>query len=400
MADYYPLLSKAVTSLSSNTPEARQGIYDRARLALTRQLASIDPPVEPATVERELDALARVFERIEGEQAQEIHQIQRDPPPAEADTAIVSAPPLDTISRPQVRRQDRASGRNPLIAVGVAIGTVVVVAIATLAYLRRNEPPALPNRSAATTQPATIDGSSSSAKIEERVQPSAGETPPRAPSETPANTPRAPAQGSIPGGSAGTVPTSANPPPAAVQPQIGIANRMVLAMENSEDKEKVDARQGSVVWRTELISGGQGQPPQQAIRATIDVPEARLRAEISIQRNRDAAFPASHTIQIQFSNLGSGGIGPIQNLSQIEFRQTESQPGYPLAGQGIAVMENVFLVALTQVEPAFSRNVEMMRTRPLLYLEFTTASGRRGGMVMEKGVSGQQAFDEAFRSWQ
>jgi hypothetical protein len=186
----------------------------------------------------------------------------------------------------------------------------------------------------------------------------------------------------------------------SAQPQIGVANRMVLALENADDREKVDIRQGSVVWRTELISGGQGQPPQQAIRATIDVPEARLRAEVSIQRNRDAAFPASHTIQVQFSNLGAGGIGPIQSLSQIEFRQTESQPGYPLAGQGIAVMENVFLVALAQVEPAYSRNVEMMKARPLLYLEFQTASGRRGGMVMEKGVSGQQAFDEAFRSWQ
>ncbi len=171
-------------------------------------------------------------------------------------------------------------------------------------------------------------------------------------------------------------------------------------MENSEDSQKVDVRQGTVVWRTELVAGGQGQPPQQAIRATVDVPDARLRAEITIQRNLDPAFPASHTIQIQFSNLGGGGVGPIQTLSQIELRQAESQPGYPLAGQGIAVMENVFLVALAQVEPALSRNVEMMRTRPLLYLEFVTAGGRRGGMVMEKGVSGQQAFDEAFRSWQ
>jgi hypothetical protein len=279
-----------------------------------------------------------------------------------------------------------------LIVVGIAVGAVVVVAIATLAYLRRNEPPAVPNRSAAATQPGVIGAPSTGTKTEDRVQPSVGETPARAPSETPAATSPAQPQG--------TVPTSSNPPPAASQPQIAVANRMVLALENVEDKEKVDVRQGSVVWRTELISGGQGQPPQQAIRATVDVPEARLRAEISLQRNRDPAFPASHTIQVQFSNLGAGGVGPIQSLSQIEFRQTESQPGYQLAGQGIAVMENVFLVALAQVEPALSRNVEMMRTRPLLYLEFVTVSGRRGAMVMEKGVSGQQAFDEAFRSWQ
>jgi hypothetical protein len=90
----------------------------------------------------------------------------------------------------------------------------------------------------------------------------------------------------------------------------------------------------------------------------------------------------------------------VRNLSQIELRQTENQPGYPLAGQGIAVVENVFLLALAQIEPALSRNIEMMRTRPLLYLEFQNANGRRGLMVVEKGVSGQQAFDEAFRNWQ
>ncbi len=93
-------------------------------------------------------------------------------------------------------------------------------------------------------------------------------------------------------------------------------------------------------------------------------------------------------------------MGAIQSLSLLELRQTENQQGYAVAGQGIAVMENVFLVALTQVEPASSRNVEMLKTRPLLYVEFLASNGRRGGMVIEKGVSGQQAFDDAFRSWQ
>jgi hypothetical protein len=155
-----------------------------------------------------------------------------------------------------------------------------------------------------------------------------------------------------------------------------------------------------VVWRTEMVSGGQGQPPQLAIKALLDAPDARMRAEMTIQRNRDPAFPASHTIQVQFTPGQGSEFGAVRNLSQIELRQSENQPGYPLAGQGIAVVENVFLLALSQVEPALSRNLEMMRARPLLYLEFQNASGRRGLIVVEKGVSGQQAFDEAFRSWQ
>lgn len=125
-----------------------------------------------------------------------------------------------------------------------------------------------------------------------------------------------------------------------------------------------------------------------------------MRGEMTIQRNRDPAFPASHTIQVQFTPAAGSEFGAVRNLSQIEMRQNENQAGYPLAGQGIAVTENLFLLALAQFEPATSRNIEMMRTRPIVFLEFQGAANRRAAMVIEKGVSGQQAFDEAFRNWQ
>ena len=175
---------------------------------------------------------------------------------------------------------------------------------------------------------------------------------------------------------------------------------MAVILEGKEEPQKVEVRQGAVLWRSEMVSGGQGQPLQQAIRATADSPEARLRAEVTIQRNLDPAFPASHTVQIRFSSLGASEIRAVQSLSQIELRQVENQPGYPLAGQGITVMENVFLVALAKLEPSQTRNIEMMRSRPLIYMEFQLVGGRRGAIILEKGVSGQQVFDDAFRNWQ
>jgi len=46
MADYYPLLAKALAGLpSTTTPAARQAIYDRARKALIGQLRSLKPPL-------------------------------------------------------------------------------------------------------------------------------------------------------------------------------------------------------------------------------------------------------------------------------------------------------------------------------------------------------------------
>ncbi len=404
MADYYPLLSKAVAGLDPGTQEARQSIYDRARMALTRQMASMDPPVAQPVIDREIAALDAVVQRIEREVA------GLDPEEPE----IPSEPVIPAVSpRPQVMRRDTAKSRKPMVAVGLALGFVAVIAIATLAFLRRNEPPAVAQRPLPMTPIPPAAPAQAPAKTVDRVQPGASEAPAR--NETPARAPQAVVQPTPTPGTPPTAPPTAQTPSspqtappqpgiaapeASARPQIAVANRMALILEGKEDPQKLEVKQGTVVWRTEMVSGGQGQPLQQAIQAVAEAPELRLRAEITIQKNRDAAFPASHTVQVRFSFLGQSEIGAVQSLSQIEFRQSENQPGYPLAGQGIAVMENVFLVALAQIEPSQSRNIEMMRARPLIYMEFQLVGGRRGAMVLEKGVSGQQVFEDAFRNWQ
>jgi hypothetical protein len=406
MADYYPLLSKAVSGLDPNTQEARQAIYERARMALTRQMVSMDPPVQQDVIDRELGALDSVTQRLEREAAGlDVNEaVERAP-----ESAVAVAPEIRMPStRPQVARKDQVKARRPWLAVGLSAGFVAVIAIATLAYLRRNEPPAVGQRPVATT-PSTP--APAPAKTAERVNPGTPEAspPPQVqapvsapPSTQPAPQPQPPVQQPAPATAVPVTPRPTLPatPPVPAQPQIAVANRMALILEGKEEPQKVEVRQGSVVWRSDTVSGAQGQPLQQAIRAVAESPEARLRAEVTIQKNLDPAFPASHTVQIQFSTLGATELGAVQSLSQIEFRQVENQPGYPLAGQGITVMENVFLVALAKLEPAQSRNIEMMRSRPLIYMEFQLVGGRRGAMILEKGVSGQQVFDEVFRNWQ
>jgi hypothetical protein len=400
MADYYPLIARAVTALEPNTPDARQNIYERARTALTRQLASIDPPPAGEIIDREIAALEAVIRRIEAENAAMRPSPTPPPQPATADPEPdQSSLPDDGLKPPTARpqapaRQTIKPNRKPLYAVGGAVALVVVMAIATLAFLRRNEPPAMASqRPVQTSQPAAP---AQPAKQDERVASGQPEQAPARP-QPPVSTPPPPQRPTPPPAAA---PAPQPPAAAPAQPPIAVANRLVMAMEGLDRPENVVVRQGSVVWRTEMVSGGQGQPPQLAIKALLDAPEARVRAEMTIQRNRDPAFPASHTIQVQFTPAQGSEFGAVRNLAQIELRQTENQPGYPLAGQGIAVLENVFLLALAQIEPALSRNVEMLRNRPLLYLEFQNAAGRRGLMVFEKGISGQQAFDDAFRSWQ
>ena len=65
MADYYPLLERAVSSLPDPTPEARRAIYDRARKALIAQLQNVKPAVASSYIDRECHALDLAVARLE-----------------------------------------------------------------------------------------------------------------------------------------------------------------------------------------------------------------------------------------------------------------------------------------------------------------------------------------------
>lgn len=85
MADYYPLLAKAVAGLNEATLEARQAIYERARKALSAQLRNLDPPIPEEAIEREAQALEIAVAQIETEAA--AHLTAEDKPPrAEAES--------------------------------------------------------------------------------------------------------------------------------------------------------------------------------------------------------------------------------------------------------------------------------------------------------------------------
>jgi hypothetical protein len=79
MADYYPLIAKAVVGQSSG--EARRVLYDRARAALVAQLRSVDPPLAEADITRERLALEEAIRKCESEAARRSRADQPAPPP-------------------------------------------------------------------------------------------------------------------------------------------------------------------------------------------------------------------------------------------------------------------------------------------------------------------------------
>lgn len=69
MADYYPLIARAVAGLEKNTGDARRALYERARTALVAQLRSVNPPLSENDVTRERLALEESIRKVEAESA-------------------------------------------------------------------------------------------------------------------------------------------------------------------------------------------------------------------------------------------------------------------------------------------------------------------------------------------
>src|SRR5215204_1232862 len=96
MADYYPLISRAVNGLSDKSPHMRRVVYQRARAALIAQLQSLDPPLATAEITRERLALEEAIDWLEAEYA--LGEASFEPPPAPEPPA----PPLAR-TRPEAR---------------------------------------------------------------------------------------------------------------------------------------------------------------------------------------------------------------------------------------------------------------------------------------------------------
>ncbi len=82
MADYYPLISRAVGALEKNTGENRRAIYDRARAALLAQLRGVTPPLDESDITRERLALEESVRKVEAESARQFVEAARQMPAA------------------------------------------------------------------------------------------------------------------------------------------------------------------------------------------------------------------------------------------------------------------------------------------------------------------------------
>jgi hypothetical protein len=99
MADYYPLIAKAVSGLEKSTGEVRRALYDRARTALLAQLRGVEPPLAEPDITRERLSLEEAIRKVETEAARRSRSDPPPPPPSRVEPPSARAEPPLRVAR-------------------------------------------------------------------------------------------------------------------------------------------------------------------------------------------------------------------------------------------------------------------------------------------------------------
>jgi hypothetical protein len=103
MADYYPLIARAIAGLDPSAPgEQRRALYERARTALISQLRGVQPALSEAEITRERLALEDAVRRVEADAVRRAAAHQAASPEAPRDRPAApppASPPPSSQSR-------------------------------------------------------------------------------------------------------------------------------------------------------------------------------------------------------------------------------------------------------------------------------------------------------------
>ena len=61
---------------------------------------------------------------------------------------------------------------------------------------------------------------------------------------------------------------------------------------------------------------------------------------------------------------------------------------------------NIFLIALTDADTAIETNLNLMRRQQWIDIPMQYISGRRALITLEKGIPGDQVFNDVMSAWE
>ncbi|MAZ16050.1 MAG: hypothetical protein CL535_06930 [Ahrensia sp.] len=457
MADFEAVLRKTLSGMVDPSADARTKVYDRARATIERQIAAMPKRPPDSVIQRQYEKLDAAIAIIEEEYTEPDYDEPEDFPAADQEDPLASflaeqetgggpfsssprrgeerdegiRAERDTSRRaPEMAPPPARSGRHPVF--WVAIGLAVLIFAGAIGYagisifgspggtqvtgddgLPMREVPSTrvtvddTDRSGTETVTANADEGASDGppKFTQRLTPDGREV-----DDGPANAPGSGGEGTS---VAGQSPGDGTAPPDAgsngsdtgaaqdndQRASLPVGQRAIFYQERT-GAQAGTAEAGSTIWTVVQESPGGDAPLEPAIRAEANIPELGLTMEMTIRRNLDQTFPASHVIELFFRVPDTFDGRGIADVQRITFKGTEQDPGNALIGVAAPLDTNIFLIALTDADTAIETNLNLMQRQDWIDIPMQYISGRRALITLEKGVPGEQVFNEVLAAWE
>ena len=401
MADYQPLLDRAVANLpSTSTVATRRAIYERARKAQLAQLGTVRPPLTESDIAREEEALDQAIALVEAKfgstdfaatetpfaattPAAAAQKASAGSTPADAARTEASIPPLSNLTKivpPGTHAKNSTSW--PLLALAAVLGAVLAVACA--AIVMRQKP-----RYLAVAPPE--------AQQELRPLGDIPSLPRRGFLSPPPEGKLTALAASVPPGKQLTAQSGsepANQAPDASSPALTEMARAAMVIASDSPRNPVVSL-GSTVWSTIPVPG---QPARVAVKADADLPELKMHATMTLRKNADPTLLATHTIDLKFSFADGAPIAGVKDVEP-KMRNLGSTASEALRAVKVKISDVYFLIALAEGDQDTARNLDLMQTRAWFDFSLLLNDNRIAKLVFEKSTKGEAMVAKAFEAW-
>lgn len=180
---------------------------------------------------------------------------------------------------------------------------------------------------------------------------------------------------------------------------LSITGEKAFLYEEASSASGANREEARVSWHLDKVSPGEGQPQEAVIKGSIDIPAKGLSLNLSISRNVDAGLPASHIVELIFTNTESFAGRGIDSVPRLVMKSTEEARGEGLVGVPAKIDNGFFFVALNNLPQAVETNEKLLLGSDWIDIPMGYLSGRRALVVMQKGETGTKVFQDAFNDW-
>jgi hypothetical protein len=157
--------------------------------------------------------------------------------------------------------------------------------------------------------------------------------------------------------------------------------------------------EGTAVWRTRMEPTGPAGKSEMLVTLDAEIPEPHIALAMKLSHVGEAGGSMSHLLELGFAKPEELPFGGISRISNIGMKAAATGASESLVGTTINFAPGQFMFGLLEMKDVVGQNVERLRTQNWLELTIIFANGAAYRLAIEKGASGERAFNEAFAKW-